>query len=110
MDRRVFLQSAVAAGVSAAAVPSLAAQFAALTEISSSVSAVTGDRAAVEIEQAAIQEFADSLRGNLLLPGNPGYDTARRVLNPGIDKHPAFVVQPIGATDIRNAVTFARAR
>jgi FAD/FMN-containing dehydrogenase len=110
MDRRVFLQSAVAAGVSAAAVPSLAAQFAALTEISSSVSAVTGDRAAVEIEQAAIQEFADSLRGNLLLPGNPGYDTARRVLNPGIDKHPAFVVQPIGATDIRNAVTFARER
>jgi len=109
MDRRVFLQSAVAAGVSAA-VPSLAAQFAALTEISSNVNAVTGDRAAVEIEQAAIQELADSLRGNLLLPGNPGYDTARRVLNPGIDKHPAFVVQPVGAKDIRHAVTFARER
>ena len=110
MDRRVFLQSAVAAGVSAAAVPSLAAQFAALTQVSSSVNAVTGDRLAVEIEQAAIQELADSLRGNLLLPGNPGYETARRVHNPGIDKHPAFVVQPVGVTDIRNAVTFARER
>lgn len=110
MDRRAFLQSAVAAGVSTAAVPSLAAQFAALTEISSSVNAVTGNRVAVEIEQAAIQELADSLRGNLLLPGNPGYETARKVLNPGIDKHPAFVIQPIGVTDIRNAVTFARER
>lgn len=110
MDRRVFLQSAVAAGVSAAAVPSLAAQFAALTEVSASVRAVTGARADVEIERAAIEELAASLRGNLLLPGNPGYDAARRVMNPGIDKHPAFVVQPVGATDIRKAVTFARER
>jgi hypothetical protein len=110
MDRRVFLQSAVAAGVSTAAVPSLAAQFAALTQVSGSVSAVTGARADIEIEQAAIQELADSLRGNLLLPGNPGYDAARRVLNPGIDKSPAFVVQPTGVTDIRMAVTFARER
>ena len=110
MDRRLFLRSAVAAGVSAAAAPSLAAQFAALTEVTANVSAVTGDRAAIEIEKAAVQELADSLRGNLLLPGNPGYDLARKVLNPGIDKHPAFVVQPIGVTDIRKAVTFARER
>jgi FAD/FMN-containing dehydrogenase len=110
MDRRIFLQSAVAAGVSAAAIPSLAAQFAALTEVSSSINAVTGARASIEIEQAAIQELADSLSGNLLLPGNPGYDAARKVLNPGIDKSPAFVVQPTGAADVRMAVTFARER
>lgn len=110
MDRRVFLRSAVAAGVSAATVPALAAQFAALTEISASVNAVTGDRAAIEIEQAAVRELSDSLRGNLLLPGNPAYDKARRVLNAGINKHPALVVQPVGATDIRKAVTFARER
>lgn len=110
MDRRLFLRSAVAAGVSAAAAPSLAAQFAALTQVSGSVNAVTGSRAEIEIEKAAIQELADSLRGNLLLPGNAGYDAARKVLNAGIDKHPAFVVQPVGATDIRKAVTFARER
>ena len=110
MDRRLFLRSAVAAGVSAAAAPTLAAQFAALTQVSSNIRAVTGDRAAVEIEQAAVQELADSLRGNLLLPGNPAYEKARRVLNAGIDKHPAFVVQPDGVTDIRKAVTFARER
>ena len=110
MNRRLFLRSAVAAGVSATAAPSLAAQFAALTQISGSIDAVTGDRTAIEIERSALQELADSLRGNLLLPGNPGYDKARKVLNPGIDKHPALVVQPIGVTDIRMAVTFAQER
>lgn len=110
MDRRLFLRSAVAAGVSAAATPTLAAQFVALTQVSSSIEAVTGDRVAIEIEQAALKELSESLRGNLLLPGNPGYDAARKVLNPGIDKYPALVVQPNGVTDIRKAVTFARER
>ena len=110
MNRRLFLRSTVAAGVSAAATPSLAAQFAALSDITANVNAVTGNRTSIEIEQTAVKELAASLRGNLLLPGNAGYDTARKVLNPGIDKHPAFVVQPIGTTDIRKAVTFARER
>lgn len=110
MNRRLFLRSAVAAGVSVTATPTLAAQFAALTEVNANVKAVTGNRAEIEIERAAVSELADSLRGNLLLPGNPAYETARHVLNGGIDKHPAFVVQPIGATDVRKAVTFARER
>ena len=110
MDRRLFLRSSVAAGVAVAAAPSLAAQFAALTEISASIEAVTGDRNKVEIGKAVLEELSGSLRGNLLLPGNPGYDTARKVLNPGIDRYPALVVQPDGVTDIRKAVTFARER
>jgi FAD/FMN-containing dehydrogenase len=110
MDRRLFLRSAVAAGVCAATAPAYAARFAALTEVSASIRAVTGDRADIEIEQAAVEELSASLRGNLLLPGNPGYDTARRVLNAGIDKHPALVVQPMGVTDIRKAVRFAQER
>jgi FAD/FMN-containing dehydrogenase len=44
----------------------------------------------------------------LLLPGQPGYDDARRVLNASIDRHPALVVQPTGAADVRTAVNFAR--
>lgn len=110
MNRRLFLRSAAAAGVTAAASPALAIDFRALTAVTGSVAAVTGDRKAIELEQAAIEEFAASLRGNLLLPGNSAYEKARRVLNAGIDKHPALVVQPEGATDIRNAVTFARER
>ena len=110
MDRRIFLRSAIAAGVAVAARPVLAADFEALTDVSNTVAAVTGNRKPIELERAAVKELAESLRGNLLLPGNPGYEKARRVLNHGIDKHPSMVVQPIGATDIRNAVTFARER
>jgi FAD/FMN-containing dehydrogenase len=112
MDRRLFLQSAVATGVAASfsTQQALAAQFSALTQISGDALAVTGVGTEISLEAAALQELASSLRGNLLLPGNEGYDQARRVLNPGIDKKPALVIQPNGATDIRRAVEFARER
>ncbi|HSM30470.1 MAG TPA: FAD-binding oxidoreductase [Woeseiaceae bacterium] len=111
MDRRRFLQSSVAASVMAA-LPATQARAAlqALLQISGDVRAVTGDRNEIMLERAAVQELADSLRGNLLLPGNPGYDVARRVLNQSIDRHPALIVQPTGVADIQNAVTFARER
>jgi hypothetical protein len=108
MKRRHFLQSSVAAAVAA----SLPAQtlMAALAEVHGDVNAVTGSGTQVTLEQAAVKELSDSLRGQLLLPGQEGYEVARRVLNPVIDKHPALVVQPSGAADIMNAVTFARER
>jgi hypothetical protein len=108
MDRRLFLRSAVAAGVATSF--STRQTWAALTEISGNVLAVTGERSEVSLEKAMVQELADSLRGNLLLPGNHGYDEARRVMNPGIDKNPALIVQPNGATDIQKAVEFASER
>ena len=55
-----------------------------------------------------VPELGDSLRGNLLLPGHEAYEEARRVLNASIDKHPAIIVQPKGAADVKNAVDFAR--
>jgi FAD/FMN-containing dehydrogenase len=104
MDRRFFLQSAVAAGV-ASAIP-----LSVLAEVTGDVAAVTGAGAGISLEQAAVQELSDSLTGNLLMPGNAAYDVARRVLNRSIDRHPALVIQPSGAADIQNAVTFARER
>ncbi len=108
MNRRHFLHSAVAAGV-ASALP-LRLALAQLTEVTGEVAAVTGTGADIAIEQAAVKELSDSLRGNLLLPGNVNYDIARRVLNRGIDRHPALIVQPTGVADIQNAVNFARER
>ena len=67
-----------------------------------------GDGAKVTLAKSAVQELRDSLRGALLLPGQPGYDEARRVLNASIDKHPALVVQPSGPADVGTAVGFAR--
>ena len=112
MKRRHFLQSSLAAAVATALPTSqaLAAALAAMSEISGDVNAVTGSGAQVTLEQAALKELSGALRGRLLLPGFDGYDTARRVLNPSIDKFPALIVQPTGAADVMQAVTFARER
>ena len=71
--------------------------------------AVTGDGKQVTLKWADVQELGDSLRGNLVLAGHPAYDPARRVWNAQMDKHPALIIQPRGATDVRSAVQFARA-
>jgi FAD/FMN-containing dehydrogenase len=108
MNRRHFLHSAVAAGVASALPMRLALSH--MTEVTGEVAAVTGTGTNISIEPVAVKELSDSLRGDLLLPGNANYDIARRVLNRGIDRHPALVVQPNGGADIQNAVNFARER
>ena len=112
MKRRQFLNSSLAAAVAASLPTSqaLAAALAAMSEVSADVNAVTGAGTQVTLEQAAVKELSDALRGRLLLPGFDGYDVARRVLNASIDKFPALIVQPTGAADVMKAVTFARER
>lgn len=112
MKRRQFLQSSAAAAVAASLPTSqlLAQALANMTEPAGNVNAVTGSGAQITLEQAAIKELSDSLRGRLLMPGAEGYDTARAVLNPTINRFPALIVQPTGAADIMSAVTFARER
>lgn len=46
--------------------------------------------------------------GPVLRPGDPGYDAARKPLNPALDPHPAVVVQAAGPADVRAAVLAAR--
>jgi FAD/FMN-containing dehydrogenase len=72
------------------------------------VSAVRGDGKPVTLKGSELRELKGALRGPLLLAGNPGYDDARRILNPSIDKRPALIVQASGAADVRSAVNFAR--
>ena len=113
MNRRRFLRSTVAAAVASAISTNQALSdvaYHALTEVVADVSAVTGDGARITLERAAVQELSASLAGPLLLPGNPGYEEARHVLNGSIDKHPALIVQPTGSADVSTAVRFARER
>jgi FAD/FMN-containing dehydrogenase len=42
------------------------------------------------------------------VPGNAGYDSARRVWNWRYDKHPAMIAQCANADDVRRSVEFAR--
>ncbi|MFQ5983653.1 MAG: FAD-binding oxidoreductase, partial [Woeseiaceae bacterium] len=110
MDRRRFCQSAIGAAV-AASLPAghaLASYLQALTTVAGDIDAITGTGGETVLKQSAVQDLSDSLHGNLLLPGNEAYEIARRVLNRGIDRHPALVVQPSGVADVRHAVNFAR--
>jgi FAD/FMN-containing dehydrogenase len=64
--------------------------------------------AASGIDQEAIDAFATSLRGTLIRPGDAEYDTARRVHNGMIDKHPALVARCEDVADVIAGVNFAR--
>jgi FAD/FMN-containing dehydrogenase len=55
-----------------------------------------------------VQQWKAGLRGKLLRPGDEGYDTARRVYNGGIDRHPAFIVRAAGVAAVVSSVNFAR--
>jgi hypothetical protein len=111
INRRRFVQSSIAAGVAyALPAPRLRALDAAASQAAGGLAAVKLDGTATVIEQAAVAELKASLRGPLLLAGDPGYDSARRILHPQFDKHPALIVQPTGAADAMSAVDFARER
>ena len=57
-------------------------------------------------------ERVDGLRaafsGLVLLPGDDGYEEARRVHNGLIDRHPALIARCIGTADVADAIRFAR--
>ena len=68
--------------------------------------ALTGGDIMVSEEQ--VGEFRASLRGDLLQPGDDGYDQARRVWNAMIDRRPALIARCAGASDVIKAVNCAR--
>ena len=51
--------------------------------------------------------LAGRLHGEVLLPGDPGYDDARRVYNRLHDRRPAVIVRPAGADDVARALELA---
>jgi FAD/FMN-containing dehydrogenase len=110
LSRRGFVRGSLAAAV-AASLPAGRALSAVLSpsmKVDRDLDAITGDGKSVTLARAAVQELGDSLRGNLLLSGHPAYEEARRVINAQMDKHPALIVQPRGAADVKQAVDFAR--
>src|SRR5262249_32869714 len=62
----------------------------------------------VGVDATAIEGFAQGVRGDVLQPGDPGYDEARAIWNGLIDRRPALIVQATGAADVVDAVNFAR--
>ncbi len=60
------------------------------------------------LREATVDELKTSLRGDLLQPGDPGYDEARKVWNAMIDRRPALIARCAGAADAIKALAFAR--
>jgi FAD/FMN-containing dehydrogenase len=57
----------------------------------------------------SLSALADRARGALLLPGDDGYDDARRVWNARIDREPAAILRCRGAADVVAGIAAARA-
>jgi FAD/FMN-containing dehydrogenase len=60
------------------------------------------------IAEDAITALIASLRGDVIQPGDAGYDTARTVYNAMIDRYPALIVRCQDVADVIAGVNFAR--
>ncbi|HUO97213.1 MAG TPA: FAD-binding oxidoreductase [Rhizomicrobium sp.] len=64
-------------------------------------------RNALEVPAKAVETLRSAVSGKVLLPGEAGYDDARRVWNAMIDRSPDIVVACATAGDVVRAVDFA---
>ena len=64
--------------------------------------------AGTSVEGSVIEEFAVTIRGEVIRRGDNAYDEARKVFNAMIDKRPGIIVQCAGVADVINSVNFAR--
>src|SRR5512136_128165 len=61
-----------------------------------------------QLQEAEIDEFKAHFRGDLLLPGDAGYDEVRQIWNAMIDRRPALIARCRRPEDVVQAVKFAR--
>jgi FAD/FMN-containing dehydrogenase len=52
--------------------------------------------------------FRDRFDGQIVLPADPGYESARAVWNGMIDRHPAIIARPASAAAVVEALRFGR--
>src|SRR4051794_20386427 len=67
----------------------------------------SADRSGFAVSYA---ELAAAMRGEVLTPGDPGYDEARAVYNGMIDRRPGAIARCRDTADVVAAVGFARAQ
>lgn len=56
----------------------------------------------------SVPAFSLLISGNVLMPGNQGYDDARAIWNGMFDKKPALIARCLNAEDVSQAIRFAR--
>ena len=107
MKRRHFCQFAVATGM---VVGFPFSSILAGTRIPADIPAVTLSGKETLLEKAAVKGFAEVLKGELLVKGDPAYDAARKVWNGRHDRHPALIARCADTNDVSKTVDFARER
>ena len=111
MRRRTFCTSAFSAGIlTTLRVPNAFAYLNAMTAVPAEIQAMTADGDNLAIEPVDALELQESLEGALIFPGDHRYETARRVWNGMIDKHPVMIAVCANENDVARAVSFASDR
>ena len=60
------------------------------------------------LDESTVEQFKTALRGELIQPGDPGYDEARKVYNAMIEKRPRMIARCSDVADVISCVNFAR--
>jgi FAD/FMN-containing dehydrogenase len=60
------------------------------------------------LQNEVITEFRSKVRGEVLLPGDPGFEAARTIWNAMIDRKPGLIVRCAGTADVMRSVALAR--
>ena len=65
-------------------------------------------RTAMAVGPRNLEKLTSEFAGEIVRPGDSGYDAARAVWNSMIDRRPALIVRPTGNDDVAAALRFAR--
>jgi len=68
----------------------------------------TLDGGVSDIDSEKVGALSSSLRGSVFSEGDREFDEARTIWNAMVDRKPGLVIRAMGASDVRNAVSFAR--
>jgi FAD/FMN-containing dehydrogenase len=101
MKRRTFLAGAFGAAASASV------SWRARAAIPDELPVLSRTGKALRLTRAEVSELATALRGKLLLAGDDGYESARKIWNGAFDRRPAAIARCAGAADVVRAVQFA---
>ena len=67
-----------------------------------------GRQAVRELDRPVLGELQSKVHGKVILPEQPEYDSARKIWNGMIDRYPAVIVRCSDASDVVEAIRFAR--
>lgn len=63
---------------------------------------------AARVGTSSVEKLRAILQGNVIAPGDAGYDKARMPFYGGIDRRPAAIARVAGDADVARVITFAR--